>query len=284
MENFCLRYFKEYIQDYTIEGCIYKKNSVKIYKAQNKKGVKVAIKILKKSSGIPIGLYKKNLVHKNVVQCIKIEEVQNGGEIFQIIILEWVEGPMLRQYYSSGGPLTLNLLTQILEGLDYLHKNDTIHGDIKPENILIFNTSEVITPKIIDYNSNFLEEGDQRLFVTPAYCPPEISSHPSVESDIWALGCLIYEFFTKEILFGNDVNIKSGFEFLKCKKISFNKIKGIPEPFRYIIFKSLQTNPSIRFKSVEEIIDIVKERTSFTHRMKIFLNYFFIFLKNKSLN
>lgn len=84
---------------------------------------------------------------------------------------------------------------QILDSVDYLHQHGVIHGDIKPENILLTNQKTV---KLIDFgNATRISDLERPGFTTgsPAFMAPELLkkvSHSPTTPDVWAMGVTLY--------------------------------------------------------------------------------------------
>lgn len=104
-----------------------------------------------------------------------------------------------------------NMLRDIANGLDYLHRNHVIHGDLKPGNILVFDQfSRKPVAKIADFGlsrirenvtiSSFSSSGnDGSIQMTPCFRAPEIATTAAPApigkrkpSDVWAFGMLCY--------------------------------------------------------------------------------------------
>lgn len=90
-------------------------------------------------------------------------------------------------------------MRQILLGIKYLHDNRIVHGDIKPDNILI----DKGTVKVADFGCAQFNQFTVRSFAgTPWYAPPEAINHTLKRStdntaiDVWSLGCTVFELVT----------------------------------------------------------------------------------------
>lgn len=113
---------------------------------------------------------------------------------------------------GSSGVLMENLVLyskQILRALRFLKKNNIIHADLKPDNILVDETFKRI--KICDFGSSIpsSDSSPSPLLVSRFYRPPEIIlGYPhGTPVDMWSFGCIIYELFTSRIAFcGADNN------------------------------------------------------------------------------
>ena len=102
--------------------------------------------------------------------------------------------------------LQLNALAHIAEGLDYIHKQGIVHGDIKPHNILVCGEGgHEYTFKLADYSCSNTECTSSKSsvslqqLITPGYAAPELFNdigsclQPTVKSDIYSFGILAYE-------------------------------------------------------------------------------------------
>lgn len=123
------------------------------------------------------------------------------------IIMEFVEGRHLGEFLSGGSEVddeqVRNCLVGILSGLNTLHGNGIIHGDIKPKNILVKDDG---TPVLIDFGASVLYQGEDDalggdVFLTQGYAAPEQFSSdaaPDHRIDIYALGAVFYEIVTQQ--------------------------------------------------------------------------------------
>lgn len=128
--------------------------------------------------------------------------------------------PELQKTYTS----------QLIKGLSYIHENGIIHGDIKPENILISydtNNQNKPTLKIIDFGvSVFMYPGiihsEKTKLCTIPYRPPDLilgNLEFDEKIDVWALACTLYEILEKSILFNlkDDKNTDDDLQTLEIK-------------------------------------------------------------------
>lgn len=113
-------------------------------------------------------------------------------------------GINLYKYYKTNSLLEYDIYLfskQIANGLNYLHENKIIHGDLKHENILIHNK----LLKIIDIGSSFKEKNNlyKSYIQSRFYRSPEVIFNLpiTIKIDIWSYACIIYELITKQPLF-----------------------------------------------------------------------------------
>ncbi len=120
------------------------------------------------------------------------------------IVMELVPGRNLKQIVEQDGPLevgeVVRILLQLAGALGHLHSRGVVHLDLKPHNIVL--TADNV-PKLIDFgvaqsSDQAQERVDGHAFGTAAYLAPEQAKGERVDrrTDIYALGCVIYELLT----------------------------------------------------------------------------------------
>ena len=167
----------------------------------------------------------------------------------------------------------LNIFIQICKGLKTLHDRNIMHRDIKCANIFLFKNDivkigDLNVSKIMKNNLHNTQTG------TPYYASPEVWDNKQYDfkSDIWSLGCLLYELTC----------LKAPFRGTSMKMVYDKVMKGSYEPIPKfyskalsgIIYICLQTNPHYR-PTCEQILNIIKEKiTNFNlHGQKLNVLY-----------
>lgn len=152
----------------------------------------------------------KSLSHPNVIKFIDID--LKDTRLY--MITELFDGHL--RNYPKPSPDEFKLIAwQLVNGLNYIHSKDIVHGDIKPDNILFKKvpdhngTKGNRVTRVIYSDFNNSEIGgsiytlNNTCIYTLPYRPPEIilgGSHTQ-KADIWALGVTLFEIFTKKVLF-----------------------------------------------------------------------------------
>eukprot|EP00250_Pteridium_aquilinum_P000423 c10463_g1_i2 orf=354-1499(-) len=140
----------------------------------------------------------KELDHPNIVKLIEVIDDSECDRLY--MILEYIEGRGM--FEGSGPPGGIGEATaqrnfrDVVAGLMYLHSRRIIHGDIKPENLLISAAGQV---KICDFSVSQRFQGNndelRRSPGTPVYTAPECitgATYRGRAADIWALGVTLY--------------------------------------------------------------------------------------------
>ena len=157
----------------------------------------------------------KEINHSKIIKHYDTIEIDNNSFC---TVLEYCSGPDLATYLQRNRFIQEKeariIITQILEGLEYLNKlpNKIIHYDLKPENI-IFNNMEV---KISDFGlAKIVESNTDRVQLTSQgvgtywYLPPECFEEKknvniSSKVDIWSIGVILFEMFFRKKPFGQN--------------------------------------------------------------------------------
>lgn len=223
-----------------------------------------------------------DIVHPNLIRYYDadiIDSVNSFGEKerTQVGIMEYANAGDISNFYKQDQPISVskNIILDILRGLQYLHMQGIAHRDLKPKNILLHKQNDQLIAKICDFGiSKRLGTDDgasSQLMGSVEYMAPEqfapavygIGGKIDTNSDLWSLGIIIYEIFTKQLPFGS-----------RTKGIMYEQILNnilfkdlevdyslIQEPFKTILKRCLEKNAEKRARQAEELIDILLQRT-----------------------
>lgn len=125
------------------------------------------------------------------------------------IVMEYVDGVTLQEYVTGKKKLSpnqvLDVIYQCAKGLDYVHRQNVIHRDIKPGNIMLSSEGEV---KIMDFSIAHIDIGAEDyntdVHGSPMYMPPEQLSEEKrlvAQSDIYSLGAVMYSLLARKTPF-----------------------------------------------------------------------------------
>ncbi len=223
------------------------------------------------------------LNHPNVISCYDI--ITTEDHVF--LIMEYIPGglnmkDLIFRFGKLDATIVIRILTDVVEGLSYIHQKGFIHQDLKPDNLMIYcGTSNVaITPTEIfanpgnrivisdfgiarevhkqdkqDSNSN-----TQTVVGSPHYMAPEQYFTPDnidFRADIYALASTAYQFLTGELPFQNQNDEALSFqnqnteELMRCKQAN-----GVPDP-RTVIGTMNQKDKNGEKKIIDELCEII---------------------------
>ena len=203
------------------------------------------------------------LEHPNLIP------VHDFGEIDgrYVITMAYMAGGSLKQLLAEEGKLTPERASHILEdvcqGLDYAHGKGIIHRDLKPGNILLDENGrarigDLGFARVISDASSISMTASGTLVGTPAYMAPELwrNKPASVQTDIYSLGCILYEMLTGEVLFEGT----SPAEVMTMHVIDGPQFRhGLPAAWRELLNKCLSRDYQDRYSSVQQFLEILKD-------------------------
>jgi len=232
---------------------------------------KVAVKILSPlyaSNRNFVARFKKEaqilarLNDPNIVAVFDWGQFENS----YFICMEYVEGLSLSEIIEKQGiinPATAaRYSVQICNALEIAHKNNLIHRDIKPQNIIV--TSDGTIKIIAKINIPYAETvAGEKVMGTTYYMSPEqiMGDKIDLRTDIYSLGILLYEMVTGKNPYASDTPLAVINGHLYKTPIPIIETrKDIPEYLINIISKCIAKNKNDRFSSASEIIKALKSK------------------------
>ncbi|MEL6343213.1 MAG: serine/threonine-protein kinase [Myxococcota bacterium] len=217
------------------------------------------------------GRIQAQLRHPNIVPVTDIVTDPVPG-----LVMEFVEGGSLDGRIHNQGPITdptdvMTLFVPILDAVGMAHEAGVVHRDLKPENILMgtdgrgrprpmvadFGIARVQANTQIKGNKRRTEAGVQ--MGTILYMSPEQVQGAEVDarSDIFALGCILYEILTGQVVFD------APSRYITMKRIvegdlPLRAVGQLHPAFGACIRKALAVNPDERFQSTAEFQDALE--------------------------
>lgn len=183
------------------------------------------------------------------------------------IVSEYIEGQTLAQWMIDNPSPSLEsvraMAEQIARGLMALHRQEMIHQDLRPENIMIDGTG---TLKIIDFGSTRVEGivdvnirlEQENLLGTALYSAPEyfIAKAGSTQSDLFSLGVIVYQMLSGHFPYGVEVartSTKTAQKKLKYTSLYFYN-QDIPIWVDEALRKALHVDPNERYEELSEFL------------------------------
>ena len=189
----------------------------------------------------------KNIRHKNIIQLFDIMESKTN----LYFVMEYCKGGELFDYIVKNKRLKENeackFFQQIINGVEYLHKQGIIHRDLKPENLLLDYNNNI---KISDFGlSTFFTKNHylQTACGTPSYAPPEMLEglqYNGEASDIWSCGIILYAMLCGTLPFTES---KEEIIVRKIKTHDYSIPKYLSNEAQDMLNHILKINPEERF-------------------------------------
>ena len=197
-----------------------------------------------------------SLHHPNIVEVIDIFDENNTS----YMVMPFIEGRSLQSIVDKNGPLpypeAVNYMAQITSAVDYIHKRNILHRDIKPDNIMITADYKAI---LIDFGSarEFQQDKTQAhtSMLTHGYAPPEqytANSRKGSYTDIYAIGATLYFILTGQVPLEAAARLTE--ELVEPIKLN----SSIPPEGNYTIMKAMRLKKEERYQTVQEFMDDLK--------------------------
>ena len=200
------------------------------------------------------------LTHPNIVS---IYDVGKEGNLYYIV-MELIQGKTLKEIIiEEKGPLpwkwSVNVAIQIASALEMAHRNNIIHRDIKPHNIII--TEDGIA-KVTDFGiakavSNSTITAFGTTIGSVHYFSPEHArgGFTDAKSDLYSLGVVMYEMVTGRVPFDADTPVSVALKHMQEEPEEPNKVNPhVPMAVNKIIMKALQKDTTLRYQSATEML------------------------------
>src|SRR5579884_1439023 len=200
------------------------------------------------------------LTHPNIVQIHDFGEVDN----ITFIVMEYVDSgtlkDRLRQQQRLSVPEAVSYMIQAAEGLDCAHRNNIIHRDVKPANMLLRKDGHLLLSdfgiaKILEGTTNLTRVGTG--IGTPQYMSPEQGNGQGVDrrSDIYSLGIVFFHCLTGRVPFTADspltITVKHLQDPLPVERLTE---LNIPGPIIQVILQMTAKQPHERYQSADMLI------------------------------
>jgi len=210
------------------------------------------------------------LNHPSIVAVYDTGEAETAAGPLPYIVMEYVDGVTLRDIVHTEGPLpprrAIEIIADACQALNFSHKNGIIHRDVKPANIMISTTNAV---KVMDFGiARAIADSGNSVTQTAAvigtaqYLSPEQARGDPVDqrSDVYSLGCVLYEILTGEPPFTGDSPVSVAYQHVREDPVPPSKRhEGISADLDAVVLKALAKNPENRYQTAAEMrADLVR--------------------------
>lgn len=200
------------------------------------------------------------LSHPNIVSVYDVG--MTDGEYY--IVMEYVDGPTLKEVIRERGPLpvadVIEIADQICDALAHAHEQGIIHRDVKPHNILVtrggrvkvtdFGIAKAITGNTLTYQTSTHVLGSVHYF-SPEQARGRVAT---AQSDIYSLGVVMYEMLTGQLPFSGDSPVSVALKHLRDKFIEPRQIRpDIPQSVENIVLRCLAKSPEHRYPDMRSV-------------------------------
>ena len=208
------------------------------------------------------------LNHPNIVAVYDTGEERDGASEVSVpyIVMELVEGVTLREVLRDGRKIVperaLEFTAGVLDALAYAHRAGIVHRDIKPANVMLTPGGTVkvmdfgIARAVADTSATMTQTA--AVIGTAQYLSPEQARGEKVDnrSDIYSVGCLLYELLTSQPLFKGDSPVSVAYQHVREAPVPPSQIDDeITPAMDAIVLKSLSKDPRDRYQDASEFRD-----------------------------
>jgi len=205
-----------------------------------------------------------SLSHRAIIAVHDTGEDMAGPVGLPYIVMEYQDGRTLDVLLRDGGRLrpgtALEITDGILDALDYSHRNGIVHRDIKPSNVMVTQTGDV---KVMDFGIARSMSGSQSTLTqtaevvgTAQYMSPEQARGERVDarSDLYSLGCLLYELLTGRPPFTGDSAVAIAYQHVRQSPAPPSEADSeIPHWADAIVLKAMAKTPADRYQNAAQM-------------------------------
>ena len=202
-----------------------------------------------------------SITHPNIVS---VYDVGNEGNLYYIV-MELIQGKTLKEIIvEEEAPLpwkwSVNIAIQIASALEVAHKNNIVHRDIKPHNIII---TEDGVAKVTDFGiakavSNSTITAFGTTIGSVHYFSPEHArgGYTDIKSDLYSLGVVMYEMVTGKVPFDADTPVSVALKHMQEEPKPPKELnEKIPRALNDIIIKAMRKDPNLRYQNATLMIN-----------------------------
>ncbi len=267
------------VGDYAIVSALGQGTSGQVYLAYNQTlDIKAAVKFQRCSLLSDPAAVKRfqqesqtiqTLTHENITALYDYGVTDDGRPY---IIMEYVNGETLSQRLASIGSMSPDSVTamfvQVASAMQEAHLHGILHRDLKPSNLMLDEHNNV---KVVDFGVAKVASSESAATLTrtginlgtPAYMSPEQCFGRKLDgrSDIYSLGCVMYECLTGRPVFPDDNAFTCMHRHAFEMPLALSKwTKSVSPHLQSVVLKCLQKDPKFRFQSMDDLKSALRGR------------------------
>lgn len=208
--------------------------------------------------------FLKNLNHQNIIKCTGHSEDQNyfymdleyciSGDLSKSLWQNKNSKVLIKFHIQYPEKVVKHMSTQLLQALHYIHKNNIVHCNLKPSNILVDEYGNIRLcdfKKAMKANTTSSEEiRKNKAAMTPCYTAPELFAEDGsfhFKTDLWAMGCIMYELAVGQVPFF-DESVGKLIAKVINEDVNFNRkeLQNFSDEFVEILRRLLEKDPNNR--------------------------------------
>ncbi len=198
------------------------------------------------------------LAHPNIVEIYDVGDYKGH----HYIVMEFVPGRTLKQVIRARGPLlkeeAVDIMKQLTSAVAEAHTKGIIHRDIKPQNVIVKADGSV---KILDFGIATAKGSMQltqanNVMGSVHYLAPELAKgeQASAQSDIYALGIVLYEMLAGDVPFKADQAVQVALRHMRDPMPSLREANPtVPQSIENIVIRATAKDPKKRYRSCREM-------------------------------
>jgi serine/threonine protein kinase len=193
-----------------------------------------------------------------------------ANDIFYLV-MEYLEGRTLRDRLRAEGPLSgkeaLRIMSQVCKAVDYAHKCNVIHRDLKPDNIFLQKKEDEEVVKVLDFgiakitlggSSTMIGSTTEMFMGTPHYMSPEQCQADPLDptSDIYSLGVILFEMLTGKLPFKGNSLLSIAIKHLNEQPPSLCEFRpDLPKEAEAVIMRALMKDSKKRQQTASQLAE-----------------------------
>ncbi|OOM78268.1 Stk1 family PASTA domain-containing Ser/Thr kinase [Clostridium sp. BL-8] len=240
-----------------------------VFKARdNKLNRFVAVKILKNEFCDNPSIVEKFKGEATAIATLSDNNIVNildvgTQEEINYIVMEYVKGKTLKDIIKQVGKMNyetaISVAVQIAKALDCAHRNNIIHRDVKPQNILVTEDGvmKVTDFGIAKFSSSETITNTSTIMGSAHYLSPEQAKGTFIDcrTDLYSLGVVLYEMVTGRLPFQADTAVTIALKHLQEEVVPPKSINSkVPDSLNQLILKAMEKDPIKRYQTAKEMI------------------------------